>query len=310
MTCKTRQPRIPAPPTFAALQSIRLKPNIRHARNLRLQNVRPSPVTRPAKIHRSHRPQFPRIQNHPPPLIEPTRLHRRNMLRPRPMTLLASNPWRRVRRIKSPCDHRPARVTPETMLRLAAVHAPSKRRFDRSRRLVRMPRRQRQRPQRPVKTDAALVIRTAARINVSLSGMRDAKRPLKLRRSFPRIVRNGIRASIRTRAPRNFISKGRQLPDQLLTLAQNLRIRGPRSGMRHRRSRLGLRLVRVTLRAFRTANELRPIGHILRRPPCRRSNAIFRRLRNFSFVKLSRLAQHIPGECKAHAEKKQPTRRA
>ena len=306
----TRQPHIAAPPTLAALQSIRLKSHIRHASNLRLQNIRPSPMARPAKIHRRHRTQFPRIQNRSSTFLNFSRFHRRDMLRARPMTLLASNSRRRVRRIKSPRDHRPARVTPKTMLRLAAVHPPTKRRFNRTRRIARMPCSQRKRLQRPVKADAALVVHTIARINVRLPLMRDPKRPFQLRETeiLLRLVRNRIRTP--RRISRNLVAIRRQLAAQFLMTAQNLRIRSPRPRVRHRRSRLRRRLVGVTLRAFRVANQPRPIGHIFRRPPSRRSDAIFRSLRNFGFARLARLAQQAPGECEAQAEKKQPTRRA
>ena len=311
VTHRTLKPRIAAPPTLAALQSIRLKSHIRHASHLRLQNICPSPMARPAKIHRRNRPQSPRIQNRPSPLLNSPRLHRRDMLRSRPMALLARNSRRCVRRIKSPRNHRPARVTPETMLRLAAIHPPAKRRFHRSRRTVRMPGSQRKRPQRPVKTDAALVIRVIARVNVRLPLVRNSKRPFQLRGngSLAAFVRNRILTT--RRATRNLIPVRRQLTAQFRSPTQNLRIPSTRPRVRHRRRRLRRCLVRMTLRAFRVAHQPNTIRHIFRRPPTRRSDSIFRSFRNFVFARrLTRLAQQVPGERKAQAEKNQPTRRA
>ena len=231
------------------------------------------------------------------------------MFRPCSVALLASDSRRRMRRIKSPRDHRPTRMTPKTMLRLAAIHPPPKRRLNRTRRIARMPRSQRKRPQRPVKADAALVISPIAGINVSLPLMCDPKRPFKLRRNLLRTIRNRIRTP--RRLPRNFVPIRRHLPAQFLAPTQNLRVPSTRPRVRHRRSRLRCRLVRMTLRAFRVAHQPNTIRHIFRRPPTRRSNAIFRSLRNFVFAgRLARLAQQAPGERKAQAEKNQPTRRA
>ena len=135
------------------------------------------------------------------------------------------------------------------------------------------------------------------RINVSLSFVRDSECPLKLRRSRLRSVRNRVRAT--RRIPSDFIAIGGQFAGQCFVAAQNFRVRGAKSCVRHRGGRLRRRLVGVARCAFRVADQLRPVRHVLRWPPSGRRNSVFRGFRNFV---LAGLTQNTGGECGGHSE--------